>query len=153
MRPGPVLPTRRPSWRSGLVTGLVVALVFVALDAVWLTTMMDRLYRPRLGHLLREQPDLIAALAFYALYLPAIVGFAVAPARSTFGALGRGAAFGLVAYGTYDLTNQATMRDWSWLVTAADLAWGALVTGVSAALGYRGVAARRGDVGSTPARS
>ena len=52
-------------------------------------------------------------------------------------AVGRGALFGLVAYATYDLTNQATMRDWPWRVTLVDLAWGAFVTGASCAIAYR----------------
>ena len=29
-----------------------------------------------------------------------------------------------VAYATYDLTNQATLKDWPWPVTLADLRWG-----------------------------
>jgi uncharacterized membrane protein len=43
-----------------------------------------------------------------------------------------GALLGLVAYGTYDLTNQATLKDWPWVVTLTDLAWGAFVTGAAA---------------------
>ena len=46
----------------------------------------------------------------------------------------QGAVLGFVAYATYDLTNQATLRDWPWVVTVADLIWGSFVTGTSAAL-------------------
>lgn len=38
---------------------------------------------------------------------------------------------GLFAYGTDDLTNQATLRDWPWSVTFADRAWGSFVSGVA----------------------
>jgi uncharacterized membrane protein len=41
-----------------------------------------------------------------------------------------GALLGLVAYGAYDFTNQATLRDWPVVVTIVDLAWGAILTGV-----------------------
>ncbi|MEJ8853717.1 DUF2177 family protein [Variovorax robiniae] len=113
----------------------VAAVIFLALDAIWLTTMADRLYRPALAHLMRESFDPVPALLFYALYFVGVLVFAVAPglrdgAWST--ALGRGALFGLIAYATYDLTNQATLKDWPWHVTLADLLWGSFVTAVAA---------------------
>jgi uncharacterized membrane protein len=52
-------------------------------------------------------------------------------------ALGLGALLGLMAYATYDLTNQATLKDWSWTVTIADLCWGTFVTAVAAAVAAR----------------
>jgi uncharacterized membrane protein len=41
---------------------------------------------------------------------------------------------GLVAYGTYDLTNQATLKVWPSAITIADLCWGAVLTAVAALL-------------------
>jgi uncharacterized membrane protein len=43
---------------------------------------------------------------------------------------------GLVAYGTYDLTNQATLLGWPTLVTVVDLVWGTFLTATGAALGF-----------------
>jgi uncharacterized membrane protein len=111
------------------------AIVFLALDAVWLTTMAERLYRPALGHLMRNGFDVPAAAAFYAIYLGGLAYFTVLPASSSRSAALRGALFGFVAYATYDLTNQATLRDWPWLVTIADLGWGAFATACAAAAG------------------
>jgi uncharacterized membrane protein len=114
----------------------LVALVFLALDAVWLGTMADRVYRPTIGHLMAPQFAIAPALLFYALYFAGIVFFAVAPgvaAGSARIAAARGAALGLLAYATYDLTNQATLRDWPWLLTLVDLAWGTFVTGAASA--------------------
>jgi len=52
------------------VTAYVGAMVaMIALDAVWLSTMEGRLYRPQLGHLLAERFSGGPAVAFYALYL------------------------------------------------------------------------------------
>ena len=39
---------------------------------------------------------------------------------------------GLMAYGTYELTNYATLRDWSIEQVAVDMIWGGVLTGVSA---------------------
>ncbi len=115
----------------------LVALVFLALDAVWLSTMADRLYRPAIGHLMSERFVVGPAALFYLLYVAGVVFFAVAPAvgsrRPALAALGLGALLGLLCYATYDLTNQATLKGWPWHVTIADLAWGTFVTGASAA--------------------
>jgi uncharacterized membrane protein len=85
---------------------------------------------------MREGFALPPAVLFYLLYGAALVYFVILPARSTREALQRGAFFGLVAYATYDLTNQATLIGWPWQVTVADLVWGAFVTGTSCALTF-----------------
>ena len=116
------------------------AVVFLALDAVWLGTMADRLYRPAIGHLMADRFSLAPAVLFYLLYVAGAVVFAVMPALASgrwTTALGLGALLGLLAYATYDLTNQATLKDWSWQVTIADLCWGTFVTAVSAAAAAR----------------
>lgn len=113
------------------------AFVFLALDAVWLTLMAERLYRPAIGHLMREGFDLLPAALFYLAYLTGMTVLVVLPSADARGALARGALFGFVAYATYDLTNQATLRDWPWHVTLADLAWGSFVTAASAAAAHR----------------
>jgi uncharacterized membrane protein len=111
----------------------------LVLDAIWLSTMAERLYRPQLGDLLADEFRPYPAFVFYALYLFGVVYFAVAPALRNGGwrnAALNGALFGLVAYGTYDLTNQATLRHWPVLVTALDMIWGALISAVAAVAGY-----------------
>jgi uncharacterized membrane protein len=113
----------------------VTLLAFLALDALWLTATYPSLYRPAIGHLLRDGFDPLAAAAFYALYILGVVVFAVWPGRSggrASAAMARGSLFGLIAYGTYDLTNQATLRGWPWHVTLLDLFWGALVSALAA---------------------
>jgi len=111
------------------------AVVFLAMDAVWLSVMADRLYRPSIGHLMRADGFSTApAVLFYVLYVAGAVAFAVRPgleSGSAAVALGWGALLGLLAYATYDLTNQATLRDWPWQVTIADLCWGTFVTAVA----------------------
>jgi uncharacterized membrane protein len=121
-----------------LGTYLVTGLIMLAIDSVWLMAMADTLYRPQIGHLMRDDGfSLAAAVAFYLLYLCGVLILVQLPSPRWQGALWRGAVFGLCAYGTYDLTNQATLRDWPWIVTAVDLVWGSVLTAVVAALGYR----------------
>jgi uncharacterized membrane protein len=128
------------TFRQTATAYLATVVVFLALDAVWLTTMADRLYRPAIGHLMREPFALTPAVLFYLVYVAGVVVFAVRPALASgrwTTALGFGALLGLLAYATYDLTNQATLKDWPWRVTVADLCWGTFVTAVSAAAAAR----------------
>jgi uncharacterized membrane protein len=114
---------------------------FVVLDFLWLAVIAQKLYQREIGGLLLEKPNMVAAVAFYLLYLAGVVFFAVRPALATGSwttALVTGAIFGLVAYATYDLTNMATLKGFSWTIVAADLAWGAFVTAAIATAGYFG---------------
>jgi uncharacterized membrane protein len=118
---------------------------FLAMDACWLTLIGPHLYRPALDAFIAPAVDWVAAALFYVIYLLGLTVFVVVPAlaeRRTGRALARGALFGVVAYATYDLTNQATLAGWPWLVTSADLAWGAIVSGVSAWVAVRPFAVR-----------
>lgn len=117
---------------------LATGLVFLALDAVWLSLMTGSLYRPLLGDLVADGVNLPPAILFYLLYIAGVVIFAVQPALASgrwTTATALGAAFGLVAYATYDLTNHATLRDWPVLVTVVDMAWGTALTAVAATAG------------------
>jgi len=124
--------TPHPSKTRFAVAWAIGTVVFLALDAAWLTSMGERLYRPAIGHLMRADFDAGAAAAFYVLYLAGLAVLAVLPSATAGAACARGAFFGLVAYATYDLTNQATLRGWPWHVTFADLLWGSFVSGAGA---------------------
>ena len=118
-------------------------IAFIALDAIWLSTMAERLYRPAIGHLMRPDFAWPPAVAFYLLYILGLVVFGVTAGLVRGGpavAAARCALFGLIAYATYDLTNQATLRDWPWVVTLADLAWGTFASAVAGAIGCRAAA-------------
>ena len=122
-----------------IVAYLATAFAFLGFDAVWLSLSASRLYKPQLKDLLLDRFNAAPAAGFYLLYVAGILFFAVFPALATgrwTTALGRGAALGLVAYATYDLTNQATLRGWSTTVTIADLCWGTALTAMAATVGY-----------------
>jgi len=114
------------------------ALVMAGLDFIWLTSMSEPFYRRLLGHLMAPSPNMTAAVVFYLLYIAGILIFAVRPALVSGDwrqALMQGAALGLVAYATYDLTNLATLKGWPLSVTLVDMAWGAFLTGLAASAG------------------
>lgn len=125
--------------KTVIVAYLAAGIAFLIVDAIWLTAMADALYRPLLGDKLETPFKLAPAICFYLIYIAGIVYFAVLPALSdgrVVKAAVNGAVLGLVAYATYDLTNQATLRDWPLAITLADIPWGAFVTAVGASAGF-----------------
>jgi uncharacterized membrane protein len=118
---------------------LASAATMLVLDIVWLTQAVPRLYRPQLGGLLADQPNFTVAAIFYLIYVVGIVVFVVLPAvesGSWPNALGLGALLGLIAYGTYDFTNLATLRGWPVMLSLIDVTWGIVLTAASALAGY-----------------
>ena len=121
------------------VAWFATALVFLGLDAVWLSFSASVLYRPLLGDLLRDDFLLVPAALFYVIYTAGIVAFGISPslASGRWTAAGlRGLFLGLFGYAVYDLTNQATLRNWPVTITVADLIWGTLLTAVAAIAGF-----------------
>ena len=121
-----------------IVAWLASGLVYAAGDMTWITVMGARLYRPVIGQLLAEHFDPRPGVVFYLIYATGIAAFAVRPGLHSGGwtrSLAWGALLGLVAYTTYDLTNQVTLKVWSTRISVIDIAWGAAITAVAAAVG------------------
>lgn len=133
-----------------LIAYIAVLIVFTVIDGFWLKIMGNAFYRPLLGDILAPDLRYGPAVAFYLLYPMGVVYFAARPgfrARSLMIAINNGVLFGAFAYGTYELTNYATLRNWTIEITLIDIAYGALLSGFAAAIGMtamRLVAARRG---------
>lgn len=125
------------------IPGYIAFLVaFGICDAIWLSTMTARLYRPALGDLLVEQVRYWPAALFYFGFPLGVIHFAVMPALrdgSASGAMANGALIGLLAYATYDLTNYATLRPWTLTITVADLVYGTVVVGFCSWIAYAAV--------------
>lgn len=120
-------------------------IAFAVLDGIWLAVIASDFYAETLGYIMREQIIWASAFIFYGLYIAGVVHLVSLPAArqgSWKKAALNGAILGLVAYGTYDLTNHATLRDWPLIVVIVDMAWGAFVTSVMALGGFWG--AQRG---------
>jgi len=127
-----------------LIAYLASGVVFVAIDLLWLTLVMAKMFRAEVPQLILDQPRLGPAFLFYALYPIGLAVFAVMPAieaQDWIRALALGALFGLLAYATYELTNLATLKGWSAQIAVADMAWGAALSAFSSAAAYFAVRA------------
>lgn len=117
---------------------LAILLPFCLMDASWLTIMGSLLYKPTLADILLPTLKVAPAAAFYATYPIGLVVFAALPALKSGNAMTAalyGAIFGAIAYATYDLTNYATLRNWTLQITVVDICWGAFASAVAAAVG------------------
>ncbi|MBA3235368.1 MAG: DUF2177 family protein [Chloroflexi bacterium] len=113
--------------------------VFFLIDLVWLGLVARDFYRDQMGSLMADPINWPAGILFYLLWVAGLILFAVTPALDGgdwVRALLLGAAFGFITYATYDLTNLATLRDWSLPLTLVDLAWGTVLGGVVATASY-----------------
>ncbi len=113
--------------------------VFFALDITWLGFVAKGFYQRQMGHLLADETKWGAAVAFYLIYVAAIVVLCVIPAvekQSVARALALGAVFGLAAYAAFDLTSLALLKGFPGGVVPIDLAWGVVLTASVSAAGY-----------------
>ncbi|MSR71537.1 MAG: DUF2177 family protein [Candidatus Taylorbacteria bacterium] len=113
--------------------------VFIALDLLWIGVVAKGFYAKQIGSLLKQDVNWTAAIIFYLIFITGLVTFVISPAvekGSWTYALLFGALFGLVCYATYDLTNLALAKDWPFLVTIVDMAWGAVIAALVSTVTY-----------------
>ncbi len=120
----------------------VALVVMGALDGVWLGWVAKSFYREQLGALMAD-PVRVAPAAIYYFGFPLVIVFlALTPSASLGEAILRSAVLGLAAFGVYDLTNLATLRGYTVLMTVVDMAWGTIATALGGAAAYHFVVAR-----------
>lgn len=122
-----------------LLTYLAGLLTFLVVDGVWLGLVARSFYAERLGFLLADSINFVAAGAFYILYVAACLVLVVRPAAaigSLWNATLMGATLGATAYATYDLTNLATVQGWPLEVAIVDIVWGAILTAAVCSVSY-----------------
>jgi len=132
MNPSSSFTRRALAYFAALIT-------LIAADFFWLGTVMPDFYRSHLGNVELAQPRLGPALAFYLMYIAGLLFFAVhqgVQRRSLVSSMFRSGLFGLVAYGTYDLSNWATLTMWTADLTAADMLWGVFVSALSGTVAH-----------------
>ena len=121
-----------------LVATLIASVIFLIVDVIWLSFATKSFYRPLIGNLLTDTPVMWAAALFSALYVFGMALVVIQPcveSSSLFKTIYTGFIFGLVAYGTYNLTNMAVLKGWSPTVTFVDMFWGGSLTALSASTG------------------
>tara|TARA_A100001011_G_scaffold278199_1_gene287967 strand:- start:902 stop:1315 length:414 start_codon:yes stop_codon:yes gene_type:complete len=121
-----------------IVATLIASVIFLIIDVIWLSFATKSFYRPLIGNLLADKPVMWAAALFYILYVFGMSLIVIQPcidSDSIFKSIYTGFIFGLVAYGTYNLTNMAVLNGWSPTVTFVDMFWGGTLTAFSATTG------------------
>lgn len=117
----------------------IAFVVFFVVDLIWLGLVAKDLYQKEIGSLLKPDVNWVAAIIFYLLFILGLVVFVIEPgvsANSLAKTMLLGAFFGLVTYATYDLTNLATMKDFTLKITLIDLTWGTTLGFLTATLTY-----------------
>jgi len=118
------------------ISGLIA---FLLIDIIWLKYIALSFYRAQIGHLMVDKPNLGIALVFYLVYIVGVVVLAVNPALEKgqwTTAILYGGLLGFVAYGTYDITNLATLKSWPNIVAIVDMVWGTVLTASVATIAY-----------------
>lgn len=118
----------------------VTAVFFLAVDSIWLGVVAKNFYQENLGFLMKDAVNFPVAAGFYFIFAAAVVYLASWPGfREMDGATAMyaGAVLGLAAYGTYDITNLATVKNWPVSVSVVDLVWGIVLTTTASYVGFR----------------
>ena len=119
---------------SAITQIATITVVVLVMDAVWLTATSAA--SRKLFAAIQGKPLEIrwaAAAAVYVLMIGAVWFFAVQPAANWLEAGGRGAALGFVMYGLYDLTNYATLTNYTLGFALQDMVWGTTLFTVASA--------------------
>lgn len=118
---------------------LIALVIFLAIDFLWLGFVAKSLYDKELGHLLKQEFNLVAAFIFYFIFVVALSIFVIVPSvesNSLLKALLLGALFGLATYATYDLTNYATLEGFPLNIVIIDILWGTFLGMITSTLTY-----------------
>jgi len=124
--------------KTYLIAYLAAMVAFLVIDGVWLGVIARDFYADQLGGLLRKNILAAPALAFYLIYTAGLVFLAVRPHQADVSLLNvamYGAIVGFLAYGTYDMTNLATLKQWPVLMSFVDVLWGTFLSATVAIQG------------------
>ena len=115
-------------------TFFIALLFFFIIDVFWIYFVATPMYKQEVGALMELKVP--PALIFYVIFLLGLIFFVINPNQNNtlINVFLIGAFFGLVTYGTYDLTVYASMNIFSLKLVVADILWGMLLSGSVAVL-------------------
>jgi uncharacterized membrane protein len=114
---------------------VITTVIFLGLDFLGIRYIVRPVFEKHVGHLLANPLRLGPAALFYMAYCAGLLWMVSVPALKTgepLQALVGGMVLGLLCYGTYEMTNFATLADWSWEQVIVDGLWGTFLTGFAA---------------------
>jgi len=115
-------------------TFVIALLFFFIIDVFWIYFVATPMYKQEIASLMELKVP--PALLFYVNFLLGLIFFVVNPNQNNtlVNVFLIGAFFGLVTYGTYDLTIYASMNIFSLKLVVADILWGMFLSGAVATL-------------------
>ncbi|ANQ66530.1 DUF2177 family protein [Candidatus Pseudothioglobus singularis] len=115
-------------------TFFIALIFFFIIDVFWIYFVATPMYKQEVSSLMELK--IPPALLFYVIFLLGLIFFVVNPNQDNtlLNVFLIGAFFGLVTYGTYDLTVYASMNIFSLKLVVADILWGMFLSGAVATL-------------------
>ena len=115
-------------------TFFIALIFFFIIDVFWIYFVATPMYKQEVSSLMELK--IPPALLFYLIFLLGLIFFVVNPNQDNtlLNVFLIGAFFGLVTYGTYDLTVYASMNIFSLKLVMADILWGMFLSGAVATL-------------------
>jgi len=115
-------------------TFFIALLFYFIIDVFWIYFVATPMYKQEIASLMELKVP--PALLFYVIFLLGLIFFVVNPNQNNtlVNVFLIGAFFGLVTYGTYDLTIYASMNIFSLKLVVADIIWGMFLSGAVATL-------------------
>ena len=120
--------------------GLIMLIFFIVAEIIVLSNVMQPLFKKHIGFLMNEETNFSVAAIFYLVYVAGVFWFATRAgikAESYLVAIFSGAFLGLLAFGTYEITNLVILKDWKISLVLVDTLWGVIVTSSMAFVGYK----------------
>lgn len=117
--------------KSFFIAYAAAIVAFLIIDGIWLGVVAKSFYAQQLEGLLRAPILVVPALVFYLAYTAGLVFLAVRPfdANVSLASVALyGAIVGFLAYGTYDMTNLATLKNWPVAMSLVDILWGTVLS-------------------------
>ena len=113
---------------------------FVIAEIFVLTNIMQPLFKKHIGFLMNEETNFSIAAIFYLIYVAGVFWFATRAgikSESILITILSGAFLGLLAFGTYEITNYVILKDWNINLVIVDTLWGIIITSLMALVGYK----------------
>jgi len=125
---------------SIFVSYISMLIFFIVAEIIVLTNIMQPLFKKHIGFLMKEETNFSIAAIFYLVYVAGVFWFATRAgikSESSLVAIFSGAFLGLLAFGTYEITNYVILKDWKISLVLIDTLWGIIISSSMAYVGYK----------------
>ncbi len=110
---------------------------FFIIDIIWIRLFAMNMYQKYIQDIMSNSINALPVILFYIFY-PIIVYimYKIVNIDNLFQILLFGFLAGVLAYGTYNLTNMGILKTWNWNIVILDTIWGGLLTMITMYLIY-----------------